>query len=187
MSGWRDCIVVFFDLAGTKKLAAAGPKGSDLQRSFHRLICEQMRDGFHSIDHAYIWNDSVLLLAYPDDEKTYEQIMHAADDLKRVVDKHCSCYAIAVKGQAFPAIGASFGEPPSRVTVLRTSSYAMANCFAIEEEARKRKIRKQWYVDARIARAVKISRSPTWFALRLLPRGKCRRIYTHSGYIWSNK
>src|SRR5580704_2372254 len=127
MKSWRDCIVIYFDLVGTKKLAAAPPSGSVAMRSLHALVSKAVSNGFKAIDHVYLWNDSVLLFAYVDN-KSYGRVMRAADDLKRVVDGHIPCYAIAAKGQAFPALDLSLASS-ERITVLQASSFAMANCF----------------------------------------------------------
>ena len=183
MSGWRDCIVVLMDLIGVKRLAFEGDRAaSALMRSFHQLVRREMASGLHALDHAYVWNDSVLLLAYVDDRpKTYERAIHAADDLKRKVDESTPSYAIAVKGRAFPSNADPDG---TRVTVISASSYAMANCFEIEAEAKSKELHKAWYIDVRIARKIRVARAPEWVAVPLWPGGKQRRVYVHNGYLW---
>lgn len=184
MRTWRDCLVVLMDLIGVKKRAIEGDTGaSALMRSFHELVHQEMVGGLRSLDHAYIWNDSVLLFAYV--KKTslaYERILRAADELKRKVDTVAPSYAIAVKGRAFPSHANS---DPRRVTVIKASSYAMANCFEIEVEAKKKELRSAWYVDVRIARHVPAARAAEWVAVPLLPRGKRRRVYRHAGSMWN--
>jgi hypothetical protein len=181
VGGWSDSIVVLMDLIGVKKRAFEGDSAaSALMRSFHQLVRHEMAQGLHALNHAYVWNDSVLLLAYVDDrDLAYEKAIHAADDLKQGVDAIAPSYAIAVKGRAFPPSAADL-----RVTVIRASSYAMANCFEIEAEAKSKKLRSAWYVDVRIARKVPQARSPEWIAVSLLPGGKRRRVYVHDGYLW---
>lgn len=153
MSGWSDCIVVLIDLIGIERRALDGDSAaSALMRSFHELVLQKMAGGLRALDHAYVWNDAVLLLAYVDDRpETYERAIHAADNLKRQVDATAPSYAITVEGRAFPS---NAGRDGARVTVIKASSYAMANCFAIEAEAKSKKLRKAWYIDVRIARRV---------------------------------
>ena len=94
------------DMIGTKKRALDGNRAASASmRSFHQLVRREMTGGLHSLDHAYLWNDSVLLLAYVDDRPhVYENAIHAADDLKRKIDLIARWYAIAVKGCPFPHI-----------------------------------------------------------------------------------
>lgn len=185
MSRWRDCIVVLMDLIGVKKQALDGDSGaSALMRSFHAMVRREMAGGLGALDHAYVWNDSVLLLAYVDDRsQAYKRAIHAADDLKRKVDVIAPSYAIAVKGRAFPS---NAGPDDTRVTVIKASSYAMANCFEIEAKAKSKKLRKAWYIDVRIARKVREARTSEWIAVPLLPLGKCRRVYIHTQNLWGS-
>src|SRR5712671_2249344 len=107
------------------------------------MVRKEMSTGLSSLEHAYVWNDAVLLLAYVNgDSDTTERIMRDAARLKQRVGTIKQCYAIAVKGQSFPT-----NEGPNRrervharVTVLRASSYAMANRFQIEIAVKKRKL-----------------------------------------------
>lgn len=126
MSRWSDCIVILMDLIGTQELALDGNRAASAKmRSFHQLVRRELTGGLHSLDHAYLWNDSVLLLAYVNDRPhVYENAIHAADDLKRKVDLTARCYAIAVKGRAFPS---NTSPADARVTVIGASSYAMAS------------------------------------------------------------
>jgi hypothetical protein len=184
LSGWRDCIVVLMDLIGVKRRALKGDSAaSALMRSFHELVRHEMAQGLGALHHAYVWNDSVLLLAYVEGHPSVcEKAMRAADDLKRKVDVLAPSYAIAVQGQAFPSYS-DFGN--TRVTVIKASSYAMANCFEIEAEARKKKLySKSWYVDARIAKKVRSAWATESIEVHLLPSGKVRRVHVHSGYLW---
>lgn len=186
MSGWSDCIVVLMDLIGVKKRALEGDSvASALMRSFHELVRREMAGCLRALDHAYVWNDSVLLLAYVDDRpQAYAKAIQAADDLKRKVDGTAPSYAIGVKGRAFPSKGAS---DDARVTVIKASSYAMANCFKIEAAAKSKKLHKSWYVDVRIARKVHQAKASEWISVPLLPSGKRRRVYVHGGYLWGGE
>lgn len=183
MSRWSDCIVVLMDLNGVKKRALAGDSAASASmRAFHQLVCREMAGGLRSLDHAYVWNDSVLLLAYVDSRpRAYEKAIHAADCLKRKVDATNRCYAIAVKGRAFPSRSK---VQDSRVTVIRASSYAMANCFEIEEKAKANKLRSAWYIDVRIARKVRQAKASKWIVVAMLPSGRNRRVYVHDEYLW---
>jgi hypothetical protein len=179
----NDCILVLMDLIGIKKRALEGDaKASAVMRSFHELVEEEMITELSALDHAYVWNDSVLLLAYVNEEsQRYQDAMRAADALKRKVDSISRSYAIAVKGRAFRT---KTTDRNQRVTVIRASSYAMANCFEIEAQARAKKLRNAWYVDVRIAREVPETKATTWISVIMLPGGKRRRVYVHNGYLW---
>ena len=184
MSGWNDCIVVLMDLIGIKKRALEGDSAaSAVMLSFHSLVCRELAKGMGALDHVYVWNDSVLLLSFIDHRpETYEMAIRSADKLKQKVDLIAPSYAIAVKGRAFPSNAGHYG---SRVTLIKASSYAMANCFEIEAEAKKKKLRgKTWYIDIRIARMVRAATAPEWISVPLLPGGKRRRVYAHEGYLW---
>jgi len=184
MSSWRDCIVVLMDLIGVKNRALEGDSAaSELMRSFHRLVRREMAsDRLGALAHAYVWNDSVLLLAYVDGRPdAYEKAIRDADTLKRQIDAMAPSYAVAVKGRAFPSAADSTG---ARITVIEASSYAMANCFEIEATAKCKKLRKAWYIDTRIASKVAAARAQEWFNVSLLPSGRCRRVYIHDGPLW---
>jgi hypothetical protein len=185
VSGWSDCIVVLIDLIGIKKRALEGDSGASASmRSFHNLVQREVCSDLRTLDHAYLWNDSVLLFAYVNDRSgMYERAIHAADSLKRKIDLINPSYAIAVKGRAFPF---HTGTGCTKVTVIKASSYAMANCFEIEAEAKRRKLHnKFWYIDVRIARKVYAAKAPDWIDVTLLPKGHRRRVYVHRGYLWN--
>jgi hypothetical protein len=185
VGGFRDCIVVFLDLIDIKKWASKrDPKASSLMGSFHETVRREMAQGLKAIHHAYVWNDSMILLAYVDGRPdTDKKVLRAANNLKRIVDISTPSYAIAVKGQAFPS---QVDSHDSRVTVIKASSWAMANCFQIEAAAKKIKRRPDWYIDSRIAKNVGAAKSPRWLSVDLLPKGKSRRVYLHSGYLWND-
>jgi hypothetical protein len=185
LSKWRDCIVVFIDLIGIKKRAALGDsKASALMRSFHNKVRQEMRNSLSTLDHAYVWNDSVILLAYVDQgPRAYERALLDADSLKRKIDasSSVSSYAITVKGQAFPVTPT---VDTNRVTVIQASSYAMANCFEVDAKIKKKKLRKSWYVDTRIVREIEHLKSSEWIVVPFLPTGRRRRVYLYTGYLW---
>jgi hypothetical protein len=180
---WRDCIVVLVDLVDVEKFSQQH-EASKLMRRFHHLVNEGMFT-LLSIDHAYVWNDSALLLSYVDGQKSsFEAVIRDVDRLKRRVDKMRKSYAIAVKGQAFPTIRTcKKGARPSRVTFVKASSWAMANCFKIEEKIKK--LRKSWALDNRISEMIKTDGKPSnKIAVQLLPTKKCRTIHVFNGYLW---
>lgn len=189
MSGWQDCIVTLVDLVGVKKRINHGPlKASTLMRQFHALVVEKMRADMPSIEHAYAWNDAVLLLAYLRGRAEAKQaVLRDIDVLKREIDKLGDSYAIAVQGQSFPETSVHARELPhakdQRVTILRVSSYAMANCFAIETELG-RNTRKPWYVDQRIARQLSTRQKYHTKPMVFLPQKKKRDVFIYEGYLW---
>jgi len=186
LSNWRDCIIVLMDLIGIKRRALMGDRrASKLMRAFHQLVRNEIDSGCRPVDQAYVWNDSVILLAYLDRRKgRYEKIMQAIDALKRKVDLLAPSYAIAVEGQTFPAYP---NLDTSRVVTIKASSYAMANCFKIEAKVKKNKIRnKFWYVDTRIAKKVPGAKADEWITVHMLPGGNPRTVYMHSSYLWAN-
>src|SRR5580700_6379769 len=98
---WQDCIVTLIDLQGVKAMAEQGI-ASKLMLKFHNIVIKE-RDSLNITAHAYVWNDSVLLLSYVnEDDSSFESAMKDADKLKRRVDVIVRSYAIAVKGQTFP-------------------------------------------------------------------------------------
>jgi hypothetical protein len=179
---WRDCIVTLIDVSGTKK--AADP--ATLMRRLHAMVASE-KPKLSSIDHSYAWNDSVLLLSFVDRTGSYSLSMQDAETLKRRIDCYVAkSYAIAVKGQAFPPgiIGVQKG-----VTVIKASSWAMANCFEVEQESRRRRWLKPWYVDIRIARQIQTSQG---FEEMEVPsmlgaggRRRPRKIRAYCGYLWN--
>src|SRR5690606_26271045 len=127
------------DLKGIKKRALDGSaEASKSMREFHKLVSTAMARDLRPINHAYIWNDSVLLHGYVDKSASaYKAVMRAADKLKQEIDTVVPSYAVAVKGKSFPPLG----DSPPRVTVIEASSYAMANCFEVEAEAKRHNLR----------------------------------------------
>ena len=181
---WPDCIVTLLDLAETKKLALAQEgRASRLMRQLHQVAGEAFRSGMVAHDGCYCWNDSILLLALWDGSlRSANRILIEASDLKKRVDTDIgTSYAISVKGRAFP-IESNENLANARCVVLKSSSYAMGNCFLIETEARRRKLRDDWYIDSRLKGAV-IGRIVGLFRADLLPRRKQREILRIKGYI----
>ena len=178
---WRDCIIVFFDLRGVKRLAPQSGAGSSVMRDLHALAAKEV-PLLARVNHAYVWNDSVLLLGFVDKTDSIVEVMREADSFKRAVDAIRTSYAVAVKGRTFPAI--EVPEISSRVTVLQASSWAMANCFEIEKKLRR--LRAAWYVDERIATKLRGTSRSKKSNVALLPSGQQRTIHTYRGYLWSS-
>jgi hypothetical protein len=183
---WCDCIVTYIDVIGTRKKQDP----ATLMRSLHALVAK-MKSQLPSIAHAYTWNDSVLLLSFVDGRKSYSAAICDADTLKKQIDdKIAKSYAIAVKGRVFPALDTTAAAAQnSGVTVIRASSWAMANCFEIEHESKKQKWRKPWYVDIRIAGKIETRQR---FEEMKVPgmlgaggRKQHRTIRAFSGYLWN--
>lgn len=194
MSNWKNSIVTYMDLIGIKDVADEGrSRATDLMRSMHSLVDGNMNHGMRNHDHCYIWNDSVLLLSHIDSpyrNAGETEILKEADSLKKKIDEICSCYAISVKGQVFPeesylhapVFDGQIGEQ-SRVVRLKASSYAMGNCFIIEDRLGK-KLKKPWYVDSRIAKKLNTNQNLTKHRVKMLPKNITREIYVYEGYLW---
>jgi len=179
---WRDCIVTMIDMVGVKNRAQDG-HASKLMRRFHALIGEEIGT-LPSVAHAYAWNDSVLLLSYlTDGDTSYQSAVRDAEKLKRRIDRLAISYAIAVKGQAFPPKRDEQDPTKSKITVIETSGWAMANCFEIEKALAK-KWRKPWYVDIRIASKIQTRQTFHVDTVNLLPTGRARRVHMFDDYIW---
>ncbi len=182
------------DLIGIKDTADAGDsRATDLMRRMHSMVDGVMNNGMNNHDHCYIWNDSVLLLSHLDSpyrNAGETEVLKEADSLKKKIDNICNCYAISVKGQVFPeesfindpVFNGQIAEQP-RVVRLKASSYAMGNCFIIEERLGK-KLKKPWYVDSRIARKLDTNQALTKHSVKMLPKNKAREIYVYEGYLW---
>ena len=133
MSSWRNCIVTYIDLVGISEFASQrDKKASSLMRTMHRCVSSTQFSKHHRV---YVWNDSVLLLAYLDKKSDYNAILGEADNLTWHLDKIAKSYAISVKGRAFPV----HEKSQDRVTIIEASSWALSNCFEIEKAARKNK------------------------------------------------
>ena len=161
MSTWRPCIVTFLDVIGIKKLANAGSvEATSKMRELHALAEMHINHVMLKHAHAYSWNDSVLLLGYPDGGSSAADLLKEASAFKTALDKKIGkCYAISVKGQSFPETipqamyfdGAQIIQP--RSINIKASSYALTNCFEIEEHLGK-KHKASWYLDSRLKDAV---------------------------------
>jgi hypothetical protein len=183
-SNWQDCIVTLIDLIDVKKKAQQGI-ASQLMVKFHSIVAQE-RSNLKATAHVYVWNDSVLLLSYVNENNSsFEAAMKDADNLKRRVDELERSYAIAVKGQTFPQVSnaATKAKGPS-VTVIRASSWAMANVFEIERVLAK-KFKKPWYVDSWIAKRIHTSEKCLKEPMPMLPKKQERSVYLFDGYLYT--
>ena len=156
-------------------------------RDLHQVVAQAMNDKsrFPSVDRAYTWNDSVLLLAYVDrGEWQYEHALRDAAELKPEIDavgeRYCveKSYAVAVKGQAFPPPHHAPTSPVGRFVFIEASSYAMANSLKLAECFKKN--RHPWYIDERIKDAVRNLGKPVYEKkVELLPKHEERTIYAY--------
>ena len=192
MSEWHHCIVSYIDLIGIKDLLIARKSGAiDMMEGLHQVVHKQFSNSMHYHECAYSWNDSVILLAYLDKHPAnYESIMKEVNQLKQDINTICNSYAICVKGMAIPAFLGFSGEVilgdgsnQPRHTYIRTSSMALANCFAIEEHLGK-KHNKPWYVDSRIVRYIDTHQAYEKDKVAMLPDMTERTIHIYNGDLW---
>jgi hypothetical protein len=189
MGNWADCVVSYFDLIGIReKIAAEKKEASDLMQTFHLLVRNSINTDMPAHHHAYVWNDSALFLAFPKNDGDFETVMRELNKFKPKLDSVSPSYAICIKGQTIPEPVCGYGTVENgqpRFVFLRTSSYALANCFEVEKELSKgKKLRMDWYIDSRIAR--KISKFPKCdrYPVAMLPSNTKRDIYVLKGSIW---
>jgi hypothetical protein len=181
MGQWRDCVIGLLDLADTMKRQMQGRgKASETMRRLHRSLAEKSTmPKFEVFEQCYVWNDSVLLIAYVDETRVaYERTLKAISSVKRAVDAIAPSYAIIIKGKAFPE-----NSETAKVTVMKTSSYAMANCFEVEAEAKRQRLRGTWYIDSRIGNKVASVPKREFVEVSFLPDRKRRNVHVCDGYF----
>jgi hypothetical protein len=110
-------------------------------------------------------------------------------EFKSFLQQACgaSMYAIAVKGLAFPndmvvppIFDGQVTDQP-RAVLMKTSSWAMANCFLIEKALGHH--RADWYIDSRITTGADLPKPFASEATALLPKSEPRRIDIFKGSI----
>lgn len=190
MSDWQRCIISFIDLIGTKSNAHTG-EASTTMRKVHGVAHGVASHMLEMHAHTYIWNDSVLMLAYIEDEaRETRGIMQEVSLMKEKIDAVARSYAISVKGKTFPyesvtncpVFSGKIADQP-KALIIKASSYAMGNCYLIEH-ALGRKHKKDWYIDSRIARQAMIAKEPVIDAVQLLPSMEQREIFMYSGSLF---
>jgi hypothetical protein len=184
---WRPCIITVIDLIGMRDAAVTG-RASSKMLEMHRFVVSYVDAGLSNHSCGYVWNDSVMMLSYRTKPKrALHDILCELSEFKRALEDHCGVrtYAISVMGLAFPQ-----QYPPSlnvesqskrRVVVLKTSSWAMANCLLIEKALKRR--RADWYIDSRIARGAGLRKPVADERVALLPKNRARTIYMYKGYF----
>jgi hypothetical protein len=172
-TGWSNCVITYIDLAGTKADAETG-KASSRMHQLHHVVAEAVGgNALPSISHAYTWNDSVIAVSrLRDVGESAIDVLRDLQVLKTRIDSVSPNYVVCVKGLAFPRFRTSRAK---RVTVLETSSWAMANCFIIEAALKRH--RANWYIDGRIIRRIHGLQPTGRERVRMHPRGKSRWIY----------
>lgn len=188
-SNWPPCIVTVFDLAGTKALAPSG-RGSLKMIEMRAFAVEKINSSLPMHSHGYVWNDSVLLLSYETEPASKRgQLLAELDEFKTSLENHCGArtYAIAVKGLAFPQdpIGSpvfqgAISDQP-RAIVLKTSSWAMANCFIIDDKLGHHLA--DWYIDSRITKHAGLREPFAREAVALFPQKEPREICLYNGTL----
>lgn len=192
MANWQHCIVTFIDVVGIKSLASSNDgAASRKMRELHSLGLNYASQMMPLHAHTYLWNDSALLLAYVEQDLAQAPgVMKEANDFKKAIDDIGECYAISVKGKVFPDLnpfaapvfGGQISDQP-RATVIKASSFAMANCFLIEENLGKLH-QKTWSVDCRIARCLSTLQKYTEHQIELLPGNKSGTVRLYEGNLW---
>lgn len=187
-SSWPDCVVTVIDVIGIKSAARNGLSEASLQmRALQALVQSEMDGGMSKHAYSYSWNDSVLLLAFWNGKiEQAREILCEASGLKRKIDQSIgNSYGICMKGKTFPEAVAPDqhnSQQYSRNINIRASSFAMANCYQAEAEAKRQKCRADWYIDSRL-RAVLGKRAQKSIAVEMLPTGRSRKVYLIEGYI----
>lgn len=185
-SEWPRCIITVFDLVGTSGNAPNGV-ATQLMLKMRKFAVDKINAGLPNHSHGYVWNDSILLLSYitsPDQSR--RSVLMELSEFKQTLEQHCGVqsYAISVQGLAFPkdsqVESVSHGNE-SRVVVLRTSSWAMANCFAIEKTLKR--MLADWYIDSRITKDIQLPAPFKSKKVRLLPENKFRIINMYKGFL----
>lgn len=128
------------------------------------------------------WNDSVLLYA-PLRSKTegHLEIMKEVQLLKGKIAVKSPNYAICVQGQSFPP-PTNQSQMSDKLHFLKASSYAFSNCFGIEKFLGPI-YRKQWYIDERIKKRIKIDATPIEVPFPMWPTRKHRIIFMYDDNI----
>lgn len=81
-----------------------------------------------------------------------------------------------------PVLEGQIADQP-RATVIKASSFAMANCFLIEEKLGKTH-RKPWSVDSRVATHLTTKQKYSDHDVDLLPKNEARSVRLYDGHLW---
>jgi len=178
------------DLIGFGKLIENNSLNAvEIMQRFHQTVYNQINVNMNNHNHAYTWNDSVLIVASIDEKYSgLSEIMKEVDSLKKKIDEVHKCYAISVKGMSFsgPSIWGGhqyvgqMDQP--KFVFLKASSYAFSNCFEIEKKLKIKK--KSWYLDKRIGSRINTDKIYDEESINMLPSGNPRPVYLYDGYLW---
>ena len=182
---FEDALIAYVDLIGTIK-KVEDSAATSLMREMHSDVREALGDthALPAITLAYVWNDSLLLLMRAPEPAIYGKALQDVAALRSRL--HVPSYAILVKGQIFPPLTPA-PLTDDRLTILRSSSFAMANCLHIEPlaKAKARELRGQnkttpcWYIDERIVKEVARLKALAidHFKAPMLPKGGKRIVW----------
>ena len=187
---WKKCILSYIDIIGVKA-HAKDSRGSSIMRRLQSYVTNGFEKHLSNHDHAYVWNDSVLIVAYLKDHRGEKmKLLREVNDFKRYLDTALvmPSFAVVVEGMTFPSTvsspGSGVGDAnSSKVTVLKASSWAMANCFEIERELKRRKLKKNWYIDSRVTKGLRRP-SREDMQVTLLPANRERAVSMYDDYLW---
>lgn len=156
----------------------------------HNHAVAKINDGLPLHSHGYVWNDSVLLLSYTTDPASKrKKLLTELSEFKSYLEEQCgvAMYAISVKGLAFPQdistpiiFDSQLSRQP-RAVVLKTSSWAMANCFLIEDQLGHHLA--DWYIDSRITAGLSLPKPIASKTIDLLPKKEPREIHMYKGHL----
>jgi hypothetical protein len=150
----------------------------------HRFAVDEIEKTLRHRCRGYVWNDSALLFSYTTGQSLQKLgILTELSKFKYALDtkfKETPSFAVCVMGLAFPSPSRR-GPFMGRVVVLKTSSWAMANCFHIEEKLKR--CRADWYIDSRITKDIDLPGKFREEKLKLLPKNAPRTIEMYKGYF----
>ncbi len=179
---WQDCVVAHFDMVGIKDLSEDS-QGSRLMMQMFEAVSKVADAGLPAVRHIYAWNDSLLTVSLLDGGGSqFKNVLTDLERLKTAADQVRKTYVVVVKGQSFPYVEK---HPASSTTfhVLRASSWAMANCFLIEERLGK-KHKAAWYVDSWVVQNVPGLAEHSTCRVALLPKRNRRAVHVFSHGLW---
>lgn len=186
IEAWQPCIISMFDLVGIRSKASSG-EASKMMLKMHKFAAYKINYELPNHNVGYVWNDSVLLLTFSANSASErKKVLLELSQFKKELDLflNAKTYVISVKGQAFPRYDSetSQSDTTSKALLLKTSSWAMANCFKIE--AMLKQHRADWYVDSRVTKNINSFARPfSSKKLNLLPKNYSRTINMYRGYF----
>lgn len=171
----QPCILSYFDFIGVRKLAKEG-KTAALMSKVSRFVDAYVNMELVYQDHGYIWNDSIMLLSYQTSPKSRRPLLRELNTFREKLHKHVcmDLFGIVVSGMTF-SINDSLKIHP-KFTILKTSSWAMANCFEIEEIMKTKRKKATWYIEGRLDRKGNLGDLIGSEMIKMLPSRKPRKV-----------